>query len=469
MKIKPSALGTVIFSACLVVATQMAQAAEDRRTSFKKLRFEEDYSYLRNPANRTDALDRFKFIPLNQSGSSYLSLGGEMRQRYAYTSNPSFGAAPQDKAGVWLQRFVVQGDVRVGPNFRLFGQLYSALEAGRKGGASPVDENKLELQNAFFEVRFPPSQAISLRFRGGRQELQLGSGRLVDVREGPNVRRTFDAGRFIFEVPDWRIDALAARPRQSLPGVFDDNANKDQTLWGIYATGGKNVLPAGQLDLYYLGFKNDTGAFEQATAKEVRHSLGVRWWGKLERWDFNWEAIYQFGKFGSGNISAWTLASNTGYTWSDLSWRPRLALSTNIASGDKDAGDNRLGTFNALFPRGNYFSQAAVLGPRNFYNINPSISVTPAPDWSLSAELNFFWRLQKQDGVYGPGGQLLRAAGGSNERFVGSALSLTADWELSRNLSFSGVYSHFFPGAFIKQTGPAANIDFFEITLKSRF
>jgi hypothetical protein len=35
----------------------------------------------------------------------------------------------------------------------------------------------------------------------------------VDAREGPNVRRTFDAARVIFELPDWRIDGVAGRPR----------------------------------------------------------------------------------------------------------------------------------------------------------------------------------------------------------------------------------------------------------------
>ena len=29
-------------------------------------------------------------------------------------------------------------------------------------------------------------------FRVGRQELEYGSGRLIDVREGPNVRLSFD-------------------------------------------------------------------------------------------------------------------------------------------------------------------------------------------------------------------------------------------------------------------------------------
>lgn len=462
-------LGAAALGACLLLTAQTGMAAGDRTPPFQKLRFQEDFSYLRDPANRTALIDPLKFIPLDGSGDSYLTLGGEVRQRYAYTANPLFGESPQDEAGVWLQRYAVHGDLRVGPYVRLFGQLYSALEAGREGGPSPVDENQLELQNGFFELGFPPMEATALKIRGGRQEVQLGSGRLVDVREGPNVRRTFDAGRLIVEVPDWRIDGIAARPRQSRPGVFDDDANGDQALWGVYATGGQDILPIGQLDLYYLGFRDDEGSFEQGTGKETRHSLGARLWGAAGNWDFNWEAIYQFGEFGAGDISAWTVASETGYTWTDAPWRPRLALSANIASGDDDRNDDNLGTFNALFPRGNYFSQAAVLGPRNFFNVHPFVTLAPTPDWSLTTDVNFFWRLQTEDGVYGPSGQLIRASSGSDERFVGSAVSLTSDWAISRNLAFTATYAHFFPGAFIRETGSAANIDFFEITLRYRF
>src|SRR3546814_17711340 len=84
-------------------------------------------------------------------GEIYLSLGGEIRQRYEYTHYPAFGEDPQDQAGVWLQRHVLHGDLQLGPHVRVFGELFSALEAGRKNGPSPVDENELEVQNAFID------------------------------------------------------------------------------------------------------------------------------------------------------------------------------------------------------------------------------------------------------------------------------------------------------------------------------
>lgn len=452
-----------------LVAVAKVHAEETCHVTPAKLRYDDNFECFRDPANREGFPGVFKFIPFNETGDAFLSLGGEIRQRYEYTHNPAFGADPQDEAGVWLQRYTVHSDLRLGRHLRFFAQLSSALETGREGGPSPVDENKLELQNGFVDLAVAPDHGSNITLRVGRQELQYGSGRLVDVREGPNVRRTFDAVRAILELPDWRIDGFAARPRISKPGAFDDDSNDDQTLWGVYMTGGKEFLPFGALDLYYLGYDDDAGSYVQGTATERRHSIGARFWGSQDAWDWNWEALYQFGSFDGGDISAWTLATDTGFSFADVTWQPRIAISANIASGDDDPADQDLGTFNPLFPRGNYFSEIAVLGPRNFFNIHPIITVHPADRWSLTFDTNFFWRLETQDGVYSPNGQLVRGPNGSDDRFVGSAISLNSAYELFPNLYFTAIYAHFFPGDFIRATGPSEDIDYVELTLQLKF
>lgn len=455
--------------ALLMAFAAPARAENDCVPELAKLRFEDDYTCFRDPANRDGFPGAIKFIPLNEDGDAFLSFGGDIRQRYEYTHNPLFGEDPQDEAGVWLQRFIAHGDLRFGPNLRLFGELFSALATGRESGPGPVDKNELALQNAFIDLSVAPAEDSKLTLRVGRQELEYGSGRLVDVRDGPNVRRTFDAARAIFEAPDWRVDGLAGRPRTPQPDVFDDETNDDQALWGIYASGGAEMLPFGAIDLYYLGFKDDAGTFVQGTARERRHSIGARFHGEDRGWDWNWEAVYQFGTFGDGSIQAWTLASDTGFTFSGLPWRPRLALSANVASGDGDPDNEDLGTFNPLFPRGNYFSEAAVLGPRNFFNLHPFLTVSPTDRWSLTTDVNFFWRLETEDGVYAPAGQIIRAPGGSDQRFVGSAISLASEYALAENLVFTAIYTHFFAGDFIRATGPSEDIDFFELTVQFRF
>ncbi|WP_162148669.1 alginate export family protein [Desulfuromonas sp. TF] len=402
-----------------------------------------------------------KFIPLDPSGRAYLSIGGEIRERYEFTDDPAWGDDPQDERGVFLQRYILHGDLHLGKNMRLFGQLLSALENGRAGGGSPVDENKLTVQNAFVDLGNPELLVL----RGGRQEVVLGSERLVSAREGPNVRRKFDGVRVLGKTAGWQWSPMWLKPAEDDTGILNDQTDDSRTLWGLYIVGAPLILPGGSVDLYYLGFRDKEAGYEQGDGVETRHSVGLRWWGEQQGWDFNAEGIFQWGRFGRGDIRAWTLASTTGFTWRDLPLRPRLALSANIASGDRDPGDPDLESFNALFPRGNYFSELALLGPRNFFNVHPFLTLNLPHDISLTGEVNFYWRQSRNDGVYGPSGNLLRAGSGHSERYVGAAASFNCERRINRWLSTTLIYTHFFPEAFIKETGRSEDIDFTEFTV----
>jgi hypothetical protein len=99
---------------------------------YQSLRYDEEYTFLRNPSCRTDVWDPVKYIPLNEKGDWFLSLGGEAWLRYEYFHNAEWGQGPQDD-GFLLQRYMAHADLHLGPSARLFVQLKSALENGRDG------------------------------------------------------------------------------------------------------------------------------------------------------------------------------------------------------------------------------------------------------------------------------------------------------------------------------------------------
>src|SRR5215472_911688 len=69
------------------------QKGPGRNNSYVE-RYEEDWSYLRNPTLSADPFDPLKFIPLDPNGDSYLTLNGETRFRYDNTDHKNFGIAP---------------------------------------------------------------------------------------------------------------------------------------------------------------------------------------------------------------------------------------------------------------------------------------------------------------------------------------------------------------------------------------
>src|SRR6185503_474155 len=127
--------------------------------------------------------------PDNGRAGSSLSAGGEVRQEFEWFDNEEWGAEVPDHNGYSLQRYMAHLDARLSRCVRLYADAKSGIEVGRAGGPRSSDEDRLDLHQGFVDLSFGP-----VTVRAGRQELAFGSQRLISVRDGPNVRQTFDGG-----------------------------------------------------------------------------------------------------------------------------------------------------------------------------------------------------------------------------------------------------------------------------------
>jgi hypothetical protein len=206
--------------------------------------------------------------------------------------------------------------------------LRAATFNGESG--DPPDEDMLDVNQAFAELILTRSTRGKLTLRVGRQEMMFGSSRLVSVRDGPNVHQTFDGARLTWLRRDWQIDAFATKAVQTNTGIFDDSPDHSRSFWGVYAVRPFRVLPKGRIDLYYLGIDNKRVRFDKGVGREQRHSVGMRVWGGGGAWDYNYEGVFQWGCFGSGEIRGWTISSDNGYRIESLTFQPRLGLKADI-------------------------------------------------------------------------------------------------------------------------------------------
>jgi Alginate export len=410
--------------------------------------YEEDWHALQGVA-RTDVWDQVKFVPLSADRTTFLSLGGEARETYERFGNQNFGLTPPDPDGYLLQRYLLHADVHVRSRVRVWTEFNSGLENGRLGGPRPViDEDKLDLHQAFVDVPVGVTGPSTAVLRVGRQEIALGSGRMYALREGPNVPLSFDGVRVIAHAGPWQLDGWAARPVDTTPGVFDDGSHRSLDVWGVY---GSRLITLWRqsvgLDVYYLGLARDAAQFEQGTANETRHTFGarVRHHGA---WAYDAEAMFQAGRFGSGDIRAWRSVIEGSHLLADAIWSPRLGLVLDAASGDKNSADPNLQTFNAMFQSGTYSGRAQLLGPSNSIRFEPSVTFAPARQVLVSAGLGFYWRQSMYDALYGIPGQVVVPSNGVTDRYEGSRPTVQIDWQLTRHLSAHVNYIYAFNGQF---------------------
>jgi len=422
----------------------------------------ENWSWLRDPALRQDFWDPIKYIRLRDRRDDwYLSIGGQTRQVWERIGNDNWGEQPFQNA-FFLQRYMVHADVHYGKHFRSFVQLKSGIEMFRQGGPRPIDEKRLDFEAAFLDI-CSGGERNWIAFRAGRQELNYGSGRLVSVREGPNVRQSFDGFKILSKAGAWNIDSFAVRPDLDDFGFFDNNPNHQISFWGIYST--RPLRRDISVDLYYLGIARKQATYNRGTANELRHSLGARLSRPIAQtdggWDFDYEGVWQFGSFGAANIRAWTCASETGYSVPALPLKPRFSLRADISSGD-DPNTGALGTFFPLFPIGNYFGVLADTGPgpMNFIDAHPRIQTVFPHDVSVMTDLVLYWRHSVLDGVYNVPGSLIRAAGNSRARFVGYRPGVEVRWQINRHAYLQADYGIFYAGRFLRETMPGRNLNY---------
>src|SRR6202166_2197050 len=262
--------------------------------------YDEDVRYLENPACRTGFLDSLQFISLRSEGEDYyLSLGGWIRERGEYVSNPNWSSSPPGNIYP-MQRYFLHMDLHLDERFRFFGELASSLVNGRNGGPRPgVDEETMYVHQAFVDLGLWNSGHDSLTLRAGRQEAALGSENLVSTRDGRNIRRSLDGARLSWVHGDWTVDAFALKPTRDNSGYFNDPPNHAASFCGVYAVRPFGILPKGHVDLYYMGLDNQNVPFDgKGSGREQRQTIGTRLWGTTGHWDYNNEFTFRFGSFG---------------------------------------------------------------------------------------------------------------------------------------------------------------------------
>jgi hypothetical protein len=432
-----------------------------------------DWSYLAEPAASgssgslgRDWTDRFHYIRL--SDSSFLSINGQIRERGEYQDYPAFGGQPHDN-GYLMQRYLLSLDLHVTDHFRAFLQLNSGLINGRDGGPRPaIDEDKLDFNQGFIDFSFGTSSDNSLTVRAGRQLISLGSTRLIATGAGLNVEQPFDGFRVMIQAGQWSVDGLAVRPTEVKVGVFDNEPNPTEELWGLYLSRPLARFHT-NVDLYYIGYDHKSVRYTQGTGREQRETIGARLWSHTPSWDYDFEYTGQFGRFNTGNIRAWGAGYHLGYTFNRARFAPHPELDGGVLSGDHNVHDNTLSTFNPLFPNGNYLSQSILLGPFNLIIVRPTYKMALTHKASSNTNVELLWRQSTEDGVYNIAGILTHPPGNSTARFIGTQIQQEFDYAFSRHLSGSLAYEHFFAGAFLKQSPPGHSLNFISPQLTYNF
>lgn len=453
----PARIARSIMAASSVAALSLtftpvaAQAPPPPRPDYRVTRFDENWAALRKTGT-PEKLDALKFAPLNESGSFYLSLGGQLRGRSESVRNFGLASAADRDDSFELVRLLLNADVHLGPHLRLFAEGKHAMAFSRElpGGKRPLDQDEWEMQNAFGELT-----AGGVTARVGRQELLMGSQRLVSPLDWTNTRRTFEGARVMAHVGGLFVDGFLTRP--VMVANTDFNKRDPATTFGGVSV--RPFAPAARFawELYGLVLSQDATTKLWAYAGEHdRVTLGARTTGEVgaPTLRFEVEGGYQMGTLADLDIAAWFVASDLIQSFPAARIKPTLGFGFDWASGDGDPADGTVGTFHQLYPLGHaYVGYMDLLGRQNMVEARVVATAAPTPALSTRASLHRFRRASSADAVYGVAGAVFTRSPGT-ERAIGTELDLTAAYKVNRHTKIDVGYGHFAPGAFM--TGSTA-------------
>jgi Alginate export len=456
------ALRAVLLALCAVIApclsapthgqeknpTEAATAPERPVPRFN--RWQEDWFVLADERVPRRPGDDFKYISLSDTDPLvYLSLGANLRERFEAFDAAQFGTSANRSSYV-LSRLEVQSDLRLGPHVQIFAQLQSDFALGKEE-LTPVDQNRLDLEQAFMAVTESAAGGV-LTLRMGRQQIAFDLQRFISVRDGPNVRQSYDAVWIEYEHEPWRFIALWSHPVQTRDNSpFDDYNSPSLGHGGIKLEW--HVSPAISLSATWSRFIQDDAHFPRASGNESRDILDTHCAGAAADFDWDIEAMVQKGRISAQSIKAWAFGSLGGYTFTAVPWTPRLGLQVDTASGDGNPGDHILGTFNPLFPNGSYFSLSGLTGYANLIDVKTSITTSPSRNLTINFAVAAQWRQTTADAIYTAPDIPVAGTVGRGGRYTGRYWQFRLDRELSPNVAVSMEALHFAVGDAIKQAG----------------
>jgi Alginate export len=204
---------------CLAAAPLAARADDSNsapeRPTILFNRWQEDWSVLADPRVPRQPFDEFKYIPLSDIDPyTYVSFGADTRERFESNNAQGFGTGPNRNQDYVISRNELNADPRIASQVQMFVQFQSDF-APWKTMLSRVDVDRLDLEQAFVALTEPVGDG-TLKLRVGRQQFAFDLQRFVFVRDGPNVRQSYDAGwtrRCTSRSQHWRRRSPSRSPR----------------------------------------------------------------------------------------------------------------------------------------------------------------------------------------------------------------------------------------------------------------
>ncbi|MCX6568188.1 MAG: alginate export family protein [Candidatus Aminicenantes bacterium] len=398
-----------------------------------------------------------------QIGSLIFDFSGQVRARYEYDGGLTLlGYEPGGHDQLLLERVRLDLAARFKKGPRLFLQLQDAhawltrLKDSDFPVSSPIQDT-LDIRQLYVEWEHIGGTAVG--FRLGRQQISYGDQRVFGPGSWGNTGRyAWDAAMLKIDTRWFWTDAWVGDYLTYKSDIWPDRDLRRFRTFVAYTH--LKELPF-RLDVFYV-LKSDTSGTvvgESGTGNLLSHTVGFQAEGHaFELLDASATFAAQFGRYANDLLRAYGASGKLGLTL-PVAGKPRIGGQYTWGSGDANPADGVHGTFDGVYGgRDIYFyGYLNLFFWANLRDAEVDFSVKPHRGIELFIEYHHFRLDQATDAWYTTGLKAYRRdpTGGSGTG-LGDELDSRVVWTLWNHLELMGGFGRFFPGNFVKNTGPAA-------------
>jgi hypothetical protein len=268
------------------------------------------------------------------------------------------------------------------PGLSLFIQIQDVRLWGEEKSNRDSSADAMDFHQAYLEVDSIPG--IGGLVRGGRQEVSLAEGRFIAAPDWGQAGQTFDGLRWNRPMGEARLDLVYLKLAEGSSEYHDQSADMI-AAWVALPLGG-----FGSVDL--LGIHDRSGERDG----NGQSTVGSIWKGRSRSLSFRAQGMYQFGKRGGADVSAYMLAAQG--TLAVSQGKGTVTLWYDHLSGNRSSDSGEVGSFSTLFgARHRFYGRADYFldipgdtGGLGLRDAALKLALKPGPLLSLNLDLHTF-------------------------------------------------------------------------------
>ena len=295
------------------------------------------------------------------------------------------------------------------------------------------------------------------KVRVGRQDLFIGSNRLISTGDWSNITKNFDVVRGTFNAPIVNLDLIAGSVVLDDPNRMD-RSKPGEHFYVVYSKWGK-LIPGASVEPYVMA-KTQSGT-DEVKGKDGRLGDADTFYGGLRiigtlpgGFDYNAEAIREGGDYADDVVQAFGYILGGGWKLPVERWLPHFSSDFVKVSGDSGRKDGHHESFDYLYgaqqPLTSLTGQMAL---RNIVDFRAGVDFTPVKKLKVQLDFRDYWLATVQDGLYNTFGTQTVLNAKATSAHVGAGVDLQSNMPITPK-TFLGVgVGTLSPGAYLKQSG----------------